>query len=491
MKLSNHYFCVMYIKIKLLIPLLFLSTLVFSQEKWSLRQCVQYAMDNNISIKQSDIQARLAGITYQQSKLSRIPTANFSNNDGYRFGKSQNPSTGILENQNYFTVGLNLQSSVEIFNWFSKKNTILANEWSLQAANASTDKLKDDIGLTVANSYLQVLLADEQKNIADVQVKQSISQLEIVRKQVEAGALPELNAVELEAQLANDSANLITATGNVTQAKYVLKAYMNLDAATPFEIEQPPVDNIPLETIGELQPENVYALALANLPQQRMNDFKLKAAQKNALAAKGALYPSISGFGSLSTNYGYFRTPTYQQILSGYGPSGLVVNTGSGFIDVQRPLYTNGGKSGYITSDGLGTQFSNNFGQSIGISISVPIFNGWQSKANLQRANLNLKTLEYQKDLDNQTLKQDIYQAYNAAMVAREKFTSSLQAVVSAQKSYDFSTKRYNVGMLSTLEQITNQNNLFKAKLQYVLNHFDYVFKMKVLEYYKGQGIKL
>jgi len=491
MKSSNHYFCVMYIKIKLLIPLLFLSTLVFSQEKWSLRQCVQYAMDNNISIKQSDIQARLAGITYQQSKLSRIPTANFSNNDGYHFGKSQNPSTGILENQNYFTVGLNLQSSVEIFNWFSKKNTILANEWSLQAANAATDKLKDDIGLTVANSYLQVLLADEQKNIADVQVKQSISQLEIVRKQVEAGALPELNAVELEAQLANDSANLITATGNVTQAKYVLKSYMNLDAATPFEIEQPPVDNIPLETIGELQPENVYALALANLPQQRMNDFKLKAAQKNALSAKGALYPSISGFGSLSTNYGYFRTPTYQQILSGYGPSGLVVNTGSGFIDVQRPLYTNGGKSGYITSDGLGTQFSNNFGQSIGISISVPIFNGWQSKANLQRANLNIKTLEYQKDLDNQTLKQDIYQAYNAAMVAREKFTSSLQAVVSAQKSYDFSTKRYNVGMLSTLEQITNQNNLFKAKLQYVLNHFDYVFKMKVLEYYKGQGIKL
>ncbi|HEY8660081.1 MAG TPA: TolC family protein [Hanamia sp.] len=491
MKPSNHYFCVMYIKIKLLIPLLFLSTLVFSQEKWSLRQCVQYAMDNNISIKQSDIQARLAGITYQQSKLSRIPTANFSNNDGYHFGKSQNPSTGILENQNYFTVGLNLQSSVEIFNWFSKKNTILANEWSLQAANAATDKLKDDIGLTVANSYLQVLLADEQKNIADVQVKQSISQLEIVRKQVEAGALPELNAVELEAQLANDSANLITATGNVTQAKYVLKSYMNLDAATPFEIEQPPVDNIPLETIGELQPENVYALALANLPQQRMNDFKLKAAQKNALSAKGALYPSISGFGSLSTNYGYFRTPTYQQILSGYGPSGLVVNTGSGFIDVQRPLYTNGGKSGYITSDGLGTQFSNNFGQSIGISISVPIFNGWQSKANLQRANLNIKTLEYQKDLDNQTLKQDIYQAYNAAMVAREKFTSSLQAVVSAQKSYDFSTKRYNVGMLSTLEQITNQNNLFKAKLQYVLNHFDYVFKMKVLEYYKGQGIKL
>ncbi|MDP4283155.1 MAG: TolC family protein [Bacteroidota bacterium] len=481
----------MYIKIKLLILLFFISTFAFSQQKWNLEQCVQYAMDHNISIKQSDIQARLAGITYQQSKLSKIPTANFSNSEAYRFGKSQNPSTGILENQNYFTVGLNLQSSVEIFNWFSKKNTVLANEWSVQAANAATDKLKDDIGLAVANSYLQVLLADEQRNIADVQVKQSIAQLEIVKKQVAAGALPELNQVELESQLANDSANLITATGNVTQAKYVLKSNMNLDAATPFEIEQPPVDNIPVEAIGDLQPEDIYALALANMPQQKMNDFKLNSAQKNALAAKAALYPSISAFGSLSTNYGYFRTPTYQQIFTGYGPSGLVVDNGSGYVDVQKPLYTNGGKNGYITSNGLGTQFSNNFGQSVGISISVPIFNGWQSKANLQRAKLNIQSLEYQKDLDNQTLKQDIYQAYNLAVVAREKFTSSLQAVESAQKSYDFSTKRYNVGMLSTLEQITNQNNLFKAKLQYVLNHFDYVFKMKVLEYYKGQGIKL
>lgn len=464
----------------------------FSQEKWSLLKCVNYALDSNISIRQNEIQAELAGITTKQSKLSKLPTANFSNNEGYRFGKSQNPSTGILENQNFFQIGLQLQSSIQIFNWFSKKNTFLANEWSEMAAKAATDKLKNDIALTVANSYLQVLLAREQEEIADVQVKQSISQLDIVRKQVNAGALPELNSVELEAQLASDSANLISATGNVTQAKYVLKAYMNLDAAATFEIEEPPADKIPVEPIADLQPENVYALALANLPQQKFNDYNLKAAQKNSLAAKGALYPTISAYGGLSTNYGYFRSSTYAQIFSGYAPSGLVVSDGNGgFIDVQKPLYTSGGKNGYVTSDPLGTQFSNNFGQSIGISLSVPIFNGWQSKANYQRSKLNIKTLEYQIQLDNQTLKQDIYQAYNAAVVALKKFNSSQTQVDAAQKSYDFATKRYNIGMLSTLELITDQNNLFRAKLQYVSNQFDYVFKMKVLEFYKGQGIKL
>ena len=233
-------------------------------------------------------------------------------------------------------------------------------------------------------------------------------------------------------------------------------------------------------------------LALVNLPQQRFNDFNLKAAQKNSLAAKGALYPTISAFGGLSTNYGYFRTPTFEQIPNGFAPSGLVVSDGNGgFIDVQKPLFISGGKNGYIVSDPLGTQFSNNFGQAIGISLSVPIFNGWQAKANYARAKLNIKTLEYQVRLDNETLKQDIYQAYNAAVVALEKFNSSQTSVDAAQKSYDFATKRYNIGMLSTLELVTDQNNLFRAKLQYVSNQFDYVFKMKVLEFYKGQGIKL
>jgi len=479
-------------KLKLIICFCLLGITAFSQEKWSLLKCVNYALDSNISIRQNEVQAELAGITTKQSKLSKLPNTNFSNNEGYRFGKSQNPSTGILENQNFFQIGLQLQTNVEIFNWFSKKNTVLANEWSEMAAKAATDKLKNDIALTVANSYLQVLLARQQEEIADVQVKQSISQLDIVRKQVNAGALPELNAVELEAQLANDSANLISARGNVTQAKYVLKAYMNLDAAAPFEIEEPPADKIPVEPIADLQPENVYALALANLPQQKFNDYNLKAAQKNSLAAKGALYPTISAYGGLSTNYGYFRSATYAQVFNGYAPSGLVVSDGSGgFIDVQKPLYTSGGKNGYITSDPLGTQFSNNFGQSIGISLSVPIFNGWQSKANYQRTRLNIKTLEYQIQLDNQTLKQDIYQAYNAATVALEKFNSSQTQVDAAQKSYDFASKRYNIGMLSTLELITDQNNLFRAKLQYVSNQFDYVFKMKVLEFYKGRGIKM
>jgi len=467
------------------------SNISIAQQKWNLLQCVQYAMDNNISVKQNEIQAKFAYLNYKQSSLSKYPSANFSNNYSYRFGKSENPSTGILENQDFFSIGLNFQSSVEIFNWYSKRNSILANQWELEAAKAGTEKLKNDISLTVANAYLQILLAREQQKIAAVQVQQSIAQLGIIQKQVRAGALPELNAVELEAQVARDSANYIAAKGNVEQAKFVLKAYMNIDAGEPFDIIEQSAENIPVENIADLQPEIVYASAIANLPQQKVNNFKLKAAAANVKAARGMLYPTISGYGSLGTNYGYFRVPTFQQVFSGYIPSGLVIsNSSGGFTDVQRPVFTNGTKSGYITAEPFSTQLNNNFGQSIGINISVPIFNGWSARANYERNKLNITTLELQKDLDNKTTKQDIYQAYNAAIIAMEKFNSSRKSVEASQRSFDFATKRFNIGMLSTLELITNQNNLFRAKLEQVLNQFDYVFKMKVLEFYKGQGLK-
>jgi outer membrane protein len=140
---------------------------------------------------------------------------------------------------------------------------------------------------------------------------------------------------------------------------------------------------------------------------------------------------------------------------------------------------------------GFFPQFSDNFRQSYGLSISIPISNGGSFRTNYQRSQLTLKSLQIQKDIDNQKIKQDIYQAYNNALVALEKFNAGEKTVAASQRTYDFAKKRYDVGMLGTFELITNQNNLFRAKLQNVLNQFDYVFKMKVLEFYKGQGLKL
>ncbi len=474
-------------KIKFLLPFIFFyNTNLFCQEKWDLRKIVDYAMANNITVKQADVQASISGLLYKQSRLSQYPGASFSGNTGYNSGRNQDPTSFNLITQSYVSAGMQLQTSADIFNWFSKKNTILSNQWEFEAARATSDKLKNDIALTVANGYLQILLAMEQEKIARVQLLQTRAQLSNTRKLVNAGSLPELNAAELEAQEARDSASFISARGNVVQATLVLKSNMNFDAAAPFEIAVPPVELIPIENIADLQPDAVYALAIVNLPQQRVNDYKLKAAIKSSEAARGNRYPTISAFGSLGSGFNSRATEITgsQQIIL---PIGKVNVSGTDYSVFPNQPFTSYsfGKTSFFN------QVNQNFRQSIGLSLSIPIFNGAQLRTNWLRSKLNIQNVELQKDGDNQKIKQDIYQAYNAATVALEKFNASDKSVAASERTYNFAQKRYEVGMLSTFELITQQNNLFRAKLENVLNRFDYVFKMKVLEFYRGQGLKL
>jgi len=482
------YFCSMrYITYTLVLSFLFIHG-ASAQEKWGLRKCVEYAMQNNLTVKQTALQESFSAVALKQSRQGQYPNASVSINSGYSIGPTQDAAFNVVNGGSFF-VNPGIQTSVQIFNWFSQKNTIAANEWEVLASKANTDKLKNDIALSTANLYLQVLLNKEQVEIATVQLEQTRAQLSNTRKLVNAGSVPELNASELEAQFANDSSNFITAKGNVTQALLSLKAYMSLDAAEPFDIEAPSVQSIPLEKIDNLLPEVVYASALQNLPQQRYNELKLKAAANNIAAAKGGLYPTISLFANINTGFNdkTFQLIDYTAVPSTPLPIGNVTVSGNTYV-----VNSTGVTLKPVTSKvGFFPQFSDNFRQAYGINISIPISNGGALRANYQRSQLTLKNLQIQKEIDNQKIKQDIYQAYNNALVALEKFNAGEKTVAASQRTYDFSKKRYDVGMLGTFELITNQNNLLRAKLQNVLNQFDYVFKMKVLEFYKGQGLKL
>jgi len=475
----------MYYKFFTLLFLLALSSSANAQEKWSLLKCVEYAMANNISIKQTDLQSRIAELDLKQSRLGQIPSLNFNGGPSFNNGRNQDPTTFSLITQSYLSANMQLQSSADIFNWFSKKNTIAANEWELLATRASTDKLKNDIALSVANLYLQILLGMEQEKIAGIQLQQSQAQLSNTRKLVDAGALPELNAAELEALVARDSATVITSRGAVVQNILSLKAFMAVDAATPFEIETPPADKIFVEKIADLQPESVYRLAMANMPQQRVNDFRIKAAQKNSAAAKGGLYPTISAFGGLGSRYNSRSEEITGSTL--INPPIGKVTVGAVDYSVYRPSpfpdYT-------YSKQGFFSQLNQNFNQSIGLSIRVPIFNGYNNRTIYEKSKITIKNQELQKELDDQTLKQDIYKAYNASVVALEKLNAGKKSLETAERTLFFAQKRFEVGMMSTFELITNQNNLFRARLENALNQYDYIFKMKVLEFYKGQGLK-
>jgi outer membrane protein len=465
----------------------------FSQQKWDLKTCVEYAMLNNINVRQSAVQQELSSLTFKQSKAGIFPNLNLGGNSAFNSGNNQDPTTFTRVTENYLSAGMQLQTSADIFNFFSKRKTIAANQWEFLAAQANVGKIKNDIALSVANTYLQVLLAHEQVNIAAVQIGQTAFQLENTRKMVLAGSMPELNVTQLEAQLASDSGNYIAIRGNYNQALLSLQSLMNLDPGKPFEVEIPTVEEIPVEPLSDLMPEYVYGEALKNQPQQQANAFRLKAAFNNKAAAKAALYPTLSAFGSLGSNYLSFnKRPIYSKTITGYQSTGLVADAGNGILyDVQSPILTNKDIIGYIKPGTFSEQMNDNFRKSLGLSLSVPIFNGTGAKTNFERSKLNIRSIELQQENDNQKLKQDIYSAYNSALVALQKYTAAQKAVDANKQALDFASKRYQIGALSMFELISTQNNLLKAKLDFSINRFDYVFKMKVLEFYKGAGLKL
>lgn len=460
---------------------------LYAQDKWSLRECVEYARQHNISVQQADVQARVAALQLKQARLYKIPTATATSNVGAQFGRSIDPTTNQFTTTQLLYQDFQLQGGVTIYTFGRLKNNARAAEFDAKAALTDVERTANDVGLNVASYYLQVLQSKEQIEISNVQISQTQTQFDITKKKVDAGALPELNLAELQSQLATDSTNLITAQSNFDQNMLALKALLNIDLAAPFEIETPPVETIPLESLADMEPEYVYALALQTQPQQREDSFRILGAEKYILFNKAGLYPSLSGFYSLGSTYN-------NQALRVIGTTNVdnlpVGSVNIGGVDYpvfsQQPFTQNTyGKTQYAK------QIGQNFSQSIGIGLNIPILNNGTARIAYENSKLTLRSYQLQKQQNNLTLKSNIYNAHVTAKASMEKYYAGLVSVDAAQKAYDFAQKRYDVGLLSTIDLLTNQNNLLTAKLQQLLNHYDYIFKMKVLEFYKGQGLKL
>lgn len=465
-------------------------------DPWDLRRCVDYAIKNNISVKQSDVQRRIAELLFEQSKKARIPNASFQASSGYQFGRSIDPTTNLFTNQQLLFQNNQFSTDVTIFNWNRISSNIASGRLNVEAATADVEKNRNDISLNVATGYLSALLSKVQIDIVKVQLQQSQNQLNDTRKRVEAGTVPELNAVDLEAQVARDSSTLITAVATYELNLLSLKALLNLDAAAPFSIVIPPVELIPIDPIAELQPALVYDLALKNQPAQKANELRKQSLQYDVKSARGSFYPTISGFGGLASNFASSNIKTTGIEFLGYNspnPFSSVVDVNGTLSPVLNPnVKVNQANRGFGEMwSGWGTQMNNNFRQNLGLSISVPIFSGYQARTSYERSKLNVENQNLVIDQANQKLKQDIYIAYTNAVSSLQKYNASKTSMNAAQRSYDFASRRYELGLLSTLELITSQTNLTRAKIDVANAQFDYVFRMKVLEFYKGMGIKL
>lgn len=471
----------------LLIPFSFVARAADEEDEWTLERCVAYALEHNISIQQSVLNERLAALTLKQSQLAQLPNVNTSLGYGKSYGRSIDPTTNQFVNGSYNFGSFGASADVLLFGWFQRRNTIQKNDLAHLASQSDLDQLKDDVSLNVATGFLRALLAKEQVNVALKQSELSSQQLIQTKQFAEAGRVPELNVAQLESQLANDSALLITNIADYQAAILDLKALLNLDFETPFTITPPDIDISTLTELAGMTPADVYEEALKHFGAVKSADLKVASAEKGYKVAKGQLYPTVTFSANAGTNYATTYKDYSDPVLTGSSRTSSFIDVDGTFYPVYQPTFI----FNNISTTPFGDQFNNNFRHTYNLSLNVPLYNGWSAQANARQAKIGIEQQSLAKYQTELKLKQDVYKAANDARSAYQKYSAAVHAADAARIAYGFSEKRYQLGLSNTVEYLVIQNNQYKADAQLVSAKYDLIFRLKVIDYYLGRPLKL
>ncbi|HYV95541.1 MAG TPA: TolC family protein [Chitinophagales bacterium] len=472
---------------KLLRSFLFLSliltaTLSFAQKTWTLEECISYAKENNISVKKAQLTQQLSEYSVLQSKMNFFPSVNASTGYYFNYGKTIDPTSNLFVTQNTQTNTLSLSASVGLFNGLQRWNTLKQSQFDLLASQANTENTVNNVLLFVVGGFLNIVYAKENLQITQDQLQLAQDQLGRTKKLVDAGALTQGSQYDIEAQEALSEVAKVTAQNNLDIAKLNLAQLLNLNE--PVDVAVAPINmTTELSQMNQTM-EGIYSIALTTQPSIRGADYQLKSAQKGVDIARGRLYPSLSMFGSLTTNY--------SNLYKNYSLDSSDITTFPiGFLSTDlTPVYTT--QFGFITNDvPLGRQYNDNFGQAFGFSLDIPIFNNWQNRNNVSRSKINVLDAQYNLESAKQQLLKDVQSAYADAVAAKNSYEASLKAVTSLQKSFDDAQKKFDVGLITSLDFTTIKTNFNKAQSDLLQAKYQYIFKLKVLDFYQGKPITL
>jgi outer membrane protein len=454
--------------------------------KWPLERCIEYAHHNNLQISEAELNERLAKLVWEQNKASRTPTLNGDASLGESYGRSIDPTSNQFVTKGFLYNTLGLSSQALIFGWFQKKYQIEQNHIAILSANEQYNQLKDDISLNVATGFLRVLLAREQVKINEAQLKLDNEQYLQTVKFVNAGKLPELNEAQMVAQVSSDSSNLISAMYDERIAMLQLKAIMNFNFEESFDIQAPDVQNIDISNLLNIpSPEAMYNTAVKGQHKMKYNELQLLSANKTLHIAKAAQYPQLSFFGNLGTNFSSNVKQLTGQTYVGETQIGNININGSSF-PITTPTFD------YTTkTTPLFKQYGNNIRANVGLGLTVPIFNGYTARTSIQKAKIGLVSQQISYDSDKQKLKQDIYTAFEQAKASSQKYTAAKHSQEAAKRALDFAIKRYGIGMINTYEYTSILNSYYTASTSVLSSKYDLIFKLKVLDYYMGNPLKL
>jgi len=413
-------------------------------QQYTLEECINIALQNNRNIKQQELSKAQRQIAYSQARNDLLPSVNASAGQNFVFGRSiglDNTYQNTNSSQSSFGVG----ADITLFDGLRMKHNIDAKRADLSAAEADLEKFKDEIEMSVATAFLQVLLQKELLQIASEQIQLTDSNMNRRKELIKSGKMAHGEIYELEAQRAREEQNRVQAESNLKLALLDLAQIMELEDFSDFNVSVPSVESILSEGVL-LSTSDIFQTALLTRPEIKAAEYRLQSSEKEVLMAKSQLYPSLS-FGA---------------------------NFGTGYYNMS-------GRS----NDPFHTQIRNNMSNSLGFSLRIPIFNKFQTKNSIRTAELAAENNRLEIDKVKIDLRKRIEQAYHNALGAQSKWKATQKSEISGQEAFRFAQEKFDNGRANSYELFQAKSNLTQTLSDQAQAKYEYAFRLKILELLK------
>ena len=428
-----------------------------AQDVWNLERCINHAMQNNIDIQQGRLSIAQANVSNKSATHSRYPSFNGSINAGLNFGRTIDPTNNRFVTQSFYSNGYSLSTGVTLYNAGRINNTIKQSEVDQESANYSVKQSERDIALFVANSYLNVLFAEENLKNAVAQQRLNDEQYNQVESLIKAGVRPANELLDLEAQIARGEQTIITQQNTVTISLLNLKQLLLIDPGYQMILEAPSDVEV-LSDADMITYDEIYTSALTNQPGIRAAELEMRSAELGEKIAKSSLYPSIGASGNVGTNYS-----NRAMRLSATG--------------LEEVPYVD--------------QLDENLSYGVGIGINIPIYNNYQVKAGMERAKLNTMSSSLNVERQKNTLSTNVQQALADAQASSKSYQAAKKSRDAQSAAYNNATKQYDLGAINSFDYVNSRALLDNAEVSLIIAKYDYLFKAKVVDFYMGRPISL
>ncbi|MDR1090894.1 MAG: TolC family protein [Prevotella sp.] len=430
-----------------------------AQKKWTLRECVDYAVENNIELRQQALNVKSSEINLSTSKNDRLPNLNAGVGQSFSFGQSQDYNTGTYQSNNAAGTDFRIGTSVPVFTGFKIPNQIKVDELNLHAATEGLRKAKENLELQVVSLYLDVLFKKEILKAYQEQADLSKLQVERTEILVESGKVPSSQLYDIKAQQAKDDLNVTVAVNDLALSLLNLSQSLNLPDASYFDIREPKSEDVVTDNLSSVvPPDQVYKLSLGVKPHVKEAEYKLESSKKNLKVAQSGYWPTLNLELSYSTGYTHVYGKEYADEAE---------------KDRAR----------------LSNQLRNNERKYIGFSLSIPIFNRFQTRNQVRSARLNIENQSLALDNVKLALYKEIQQAYQSAVGAHATYISTGKAETAAEISLQYAQERYDIGKSTAFEFSEAKTKLLTNRSERIRAKYDFIFRAKILDFYQGKPI--